>query len=675
MFFRFAAYIMNGQMKRNIGYILPGIMAAVLVCGCSSLIKAKRLEKKRPTAEISLPRHENFTPAPGTAQDTLKRDTLRVTNLEGREMIVMHAVRDEEGNMVASQVLNSAKVTARFRNVAERHGKVDVSFRVTVPAELLDSKWQLRYTPTMYILDDSLKLDKVLITGAGYRKRQYRGYQQYERFLARIISDTTLFIRRRELEIFLRRNIPGIYAFRSDSSFVSDEKFLSAFGVSEEDAVKHYTDMLAKRRNQRRISLKDKKFHQYVKSPIMSEGIRLDSVITGADGDCIYDYTQTVRTRARLKKVGIVLDGEIFEQDRSLCEVARSDLLTFYISSLSTLADESEHYITKIVERRAEFHDSYAVRFRAGDWKVVPDLGENGSVISRIRTRLTDLLQNPEFETDSVTIAAGASPEGSAKSNLILSGRRSESIKEFFRSYAERVADSLRREESVVLDYSDGKTSVGRPARREGLRFAAARIGEDWARLDRLVEEDCLMSEEQKQEYARLSEIPDKDLREKKMSGCGWYRHVREELYPQLRRVDFCFHVHRRGMVKDTIHTTMLDTLYMSGVAAIKDRDYKRAIEILRPYNDYNTAVAYCAADYNHSALAILRSCPQDARVHYMMALLSGRLGDEKAAVEHYVQSCRLDRKYIHRGNLDPEIYSLIKKYDLGKLLEENEEF
>ena len=52
--------------------------------------------------------------------DNAVRDTTLVTSDEGP--IIMNAVRDEDGNMVATDVLEAASVTARFRNVAERGG-------------------------------------------------------------------------------------------------------------------------------------------------------------------------------------------------------------------------------------------------------------------------------------------------------------------------------------------------------------------------------------------------------------------------------------------------------------------------------------------------------------------------------------------------------------------------
>ena len=209
--------------------------------------------------------------------------------------------------MVATDVIKAAKVTARFRNVAERHGKIDIGFQVIVPRTMLDSKWQLRFYPVLYILGDSTDLEHVIITGKGYRKEQLKGYQQYSKFLKSIISDTTKFINEFQLEIFIKRNIPAIYKYKQDSSYVSDEQFSSEYGVTQKDALEHYTKKFLIRRNDRKKANKHKIFEKYVKVPIVSEGIKLDTVIQNDDGDFIYDYIQTVNTRPGLRKADIVI--------------------------------------------------------------------------------------------------------------------------------------------------------------------------------------------------------------------------------------------------------------------------------------------------------------------------------------------------------------------------------
>jgi len=118
-------------------------------------------------------------------------------------------------------------------------------------------------------------------------------------------------------------------------------------------------------------------------------------------------------------------------------------------------------------------------------------------------------------------------------------------------------------------------------------------------------------------------------------------------------------------MIKDTVHTTELDSVYMRGVEALKERDYKLAVTLLRPYNCFNTAVAYVCMDYNRSALEILQGLPRDARRDYMLAVVYSRLGDERLAVQYFLNSVEQDEAMRMRGNLDPEISSLIKRYGL----------
>ena len=119
-------------------------------------------------------------------------------------------------------------------------------------------------------------------------------------------------------------------------------------------------------------------------------------------------------------------------------------------------------------------------------------------------------------------------------------------------------------------------------------------------------------------------------------------------------------------MIKDTVHTTVEDSVYMAGVQAIKDRDYEKALEYLTPYQDYNTAIAYVALDRNLSALSILEKCPESARTDYMLAIVHSRLADERKAVQCYLRACEADPSLVFRGNLDPEISTLVAKYKLN---------
>ena len=646
------------------GTVITLAAAALLLFSCGVSRKAQSLARGDVSATLKLRDEEPLLPEM-EALRSHRRDTIRVTGLNGEEMFLMNAVQDEDGEMVAHDVIDAAVVTARFRNVAERHGKVDLEFQIIVPEAMQDSRWQLRFYPDMYVLGDSIRLEPVVITGRDYRKAQLKGYQQYERFLASIVSDTTRFINVWQLELFLQRNIPEVYGFRSDSTEVSDEQFASVYGITEQQAVDHYTNKIAKRWNNRKKSLRDRMYRKYIKVPIVTEGIRLDTVIRDVNGDFIYNYVQTISTRPKLRKVDIVLSGEVWESDRKVYLMSRSEPLTFYISSLSSFVDGKERYLTRIIERRAQANTACYVDFASGSSEVDISLSNNRDEIGRIRGNLAQLIEDTVYDLDSIVVTASASPEGSARANRSLAQRRSESVCRFFEGYIRHYRDSLDREAGFSIG-EDGEVVHG--VHRPDIRFIARNGGENWKMLDALIRKDSTVTDAQKEEYTRLrASAADLDALEEGLRRQPYYRYLREQVYPRLRTVRFDFHLHRKGMVKDTVHTTELDTTYMLGVQAIRDRDYERAVTYLRTYADYNTAVAYCALDYNASALSILETLEPTAEVLYMRAVVYTRLGRVQEAVQCYVNSCELNPAYIHRGNLDPEIAALIKTYDLNR--------
>ena len=651
---------MYSSMNRKI-VIIRGLVALTglaLTASCSSQRKLAAIKSGDPSASIVLGK-DVYVPEVKEAK-TL-RDTLRIKDDDGREFLLMKAIRDEaSGDMVATETLDAARVTARFRNIAERHGKLDLAFQIIVPAAMQDSKWQLRFYPDMYILGDVERLDPVLITGNSYDKARLRGYQQYNRLLSRIVSDTTRFVNMRALEIFLRRNIPQIYAFKTDSTYVSDEQFYSMYGVSEQEAVEHYTRKIARSLNDRRKRKLDEMYRKYVR--VFTESIRLDTVMVGKNGDFIYNYVQTISTRPRLRKVDITLSGEIYEAGDKLYDIPEGSPLTFYISSVSGLADQTEHYMTKVIERHADASTTSRIDFRVGKSDIDLEMGDNRRELGRIRRTLAALLENDTFLMDSIIVTASASPEGRESLNWRLSRSRSESISRYLDDQIRVLQDSIDRAQGYRYD------EAGRRIRAEHVRipFISRYRGENWDRLDVLVDEDTYLTEGDKSRYALLARVPDLDGREALLGRERFYPYLRDRLYPRLRTVAFDFHLHRKDMVKDTIHTTVLDSTYMRGVRALLNMDYDGALALLRPYDDFNTAIAYMGLDRNQSAMAILSRLKPTAAVNYLMAILHARQGDEQEAVDRFLRACRQEPSYVHRGNLDPEISHLIKAYKLN---------
>lgn len=657
------------------------VVVCLLISGCGTSRKVERMQERQMRAEIGMVEDEiagragndgeKISPRtsfgrndnkamPGQAGhdgrgDNAVRDTTLVTSSEGP--IIMNAVRDEDGNMVATDVIQAASVTARFRNVAERGGKVNIEFMVTVPKDMMDPQWQLRFYPRMYVLEDTLGLDPILITGQEYRNEQMRGYRRYEKFLQSIVTDSMEFVNMRLLEIFIERNIPALYAFRTDSTFVSDADFASAFGVTEQQAVEHYTNKQAKSANERRKARKEERFRHYVKVPI-EQGFRLDTVIREINGDFRYVYSHTLASRPRLRKVDVVLSGAIYKEDVKIYDIPECESLTYYISSLSAFVDGTERYMTKVIERKVSANTACYVEFEHDRYEVDESLGYNRDEIGRIKKNLSALIDNDEFEMDSIVVTASSSPEGTVAYNTRLTQRRSEAVAEYFRRFIDEYRDSVKADEGFAVDMTgDPRSEPGMTGER--ILFVARNDAENWRMLDVLVAEDTVMSYEEKIAYINACEVADLDVREEVLQKLGCYRHLREKVYPRLRTVKFDFYLHRKDMQKDTVHTTVIDSTYMAGVQAIRDREYETAVTLLRPYQDYNAAVAFCALDYNASALAILERLHRTDQVNYMLAIVYSRLGEIEKAVRCYEEACRQNPGFVHRGNLDPEISRL----------------
>ena len=611
------------------------IVMLVTACMFLSCSPGRRIQKIR-SGEIMIGLSVPAEPPVEEEEDvSVTIDSIRGSLSDGP--IIMNAIRDSEtGEMVASDVIVASKVTARFRNVAERAGYVTIGFDITVPAAMADSRWQLKVRPKMRIQSDTLALDPVYITGSGYRAAQLRGYERYRAFLATIITDTADFVHLHQLEVFLQRHFPETYAMKNDSSLISEPLAANLFGVTQREALRHYTSHLRRSINERRKARADRMYSRYVKDPIVTEGIRLDTVLVGADGDFIYCYEHTFRSRPHLRKVMIALDGDLYEMGERLTELPFPDELTFYISSLSSLADLTPRYRMTIVERMVYDNTKALIDFEVGKSVVDTLLGDNASELLRVRRCIENVLDRDDLELDSLVVVASCSPEGSFESNRRLSEARSRAILEYIGVY---VPDEWR--DSLV----------------------ASSLPENWSQLALLVENDTVISPHARKNIcAMIGSMANPDRTERELAKMPDYRYMREKLYPQLRSVKFDFYLHRRGMQKDTIHTTEIDSVYMAGVQALTDLDYKRAVGILRPYDDYNAALAFMSADYNHSALDVLgRLDDHNPKVCYLKAMVLARLGQLEEAMKYFDLCIAYDPYMEHRANLDPEMHELVK--------------
>ena len=604
------------------------VMAVLLAVSCTHYRNLRQIQDSNLRLGLSVPEALPEQPA---MDDSLAYDaTISVDD----GPIIMNAIKDTEtGEMVATDIIRASSVTARFRNVAERGGYVTIGFDVTVPEQMSASRWKLRIDPLMQISKDTVLLEPIFITGTRYRKGQMRGYERYQAFIESIITDPSVFIDKRQLEIFLKRHFPQTYAMKADTSFITEPQEENLFGVRQQDALEHYTYRLMLLRNEKRKKNADKAYRRFVKDPIIKEGVRLDTVLSSV-GIFTYRYSHTFKSIPGLRKTIVTLIGNLYEKGEKIASVPMSDSLTFYVSSMSALCDDKVRYRTIIKERRVNDNTRAFVDFAQGS-----ALSQNASELRRIRKCISDVASHGDLVLDSLVVHASSSLEGDAGFNRRLSESRSRAICRYLEGY-------------VPAEWKDSLRSSS--------------MSENWDRFRLLIQNDTVLSADVRKRILKIADYNgDPDCAEGRLSRLPQYRYLREKIYPKLRTVSFNIYLHRAGMVKDTVWTSEIDTIYMSGLAALKDLDYNRAVTLLRSYKDYNAALALASAGYNHTSLDILSNLEEsNPKVCYLKAVLLSRIERYSDALSAFRKAVELDPAMVHRANLDPEMTVVRQKFN-----------
>ena len=141
----------------------------------------------------------------------------------------------------------------------------------------------------------------------------------------------------------------------------------------------------------------------------------------------------------------------------------------------------------------------------------------------------------------------------------------------------------------------------------------------------------------------------------------GFSRSAETSSWRPVRTVKLRCHLRRVGTVKDTIHTTDLDTAYLRGRQLLEKRKYAQALYVLHDYRDRNTAIALLSLGQDREALRILEALPATAISEYLRAIACSRLGRKAEGRRHFLEACRRDERMEYRAALDPEIDELLK--------------
>lgn len=373
-------------------------------------------------------------------------------------------------------------------------------------------------------------------------------------------------------------------------------------------------------------------FERFVKHPY-PQGVRLDSIVEGAH-DLSYYYSQEVPTRSEGKTMLLTLHGAVVALDGSRYDLPPLDTLRYHISSMLSFADTTTRYMTKIIKKYAVVNDRNYLSFRVNDTRIIDTLGDNAAQLDRIESLMEELVEQREFHVDSIVLTASASPEGGYAQNERLARGRAAALKQ-------RLGRRFGQQVDTLL--------------------CVRWVAEDWDELARLIAADGTIAERD----AILSlfrTVGNLDRREAELRRRfpKQYRDIRERLYPLLRAVNFKYDLRRVGMVKDTIHTTVPDTLYARGVELLNEREYNGALRILRPYEDRNTAVAMLSLGHDEQAYEVLCRLKEEATVEYLKAVACARMGRVEEGKAAFRRACELQPNFEYRGNLDPEIRELI---------------
>ena len=668
---------------------------SILVFSCTSPLVSV-LEKENERVKLSqVSRKET---------NARRMDTSRVYSAETEKMLKEKYTTYDKDEVTGENIMNislaDVTIVAKSRNIPERAGKISLDFKVEVPASLINNKWQIRLTPYADKNGRIIEFDKILLSGAQFIKQQTKGYQMYQNFINSIIPDSAymqylfdskgyqkaLFdieeqfyyswqkdllsqqrfvdwrsIRNKRHLLFnglMERNrstvnpkswkkvLPQYWLERDLSeapgrwnNYLSPEYKLEQKTITAEDSIeisKRFFDYKRMMENERKKALIDDKYKEYIRFP--RESCKLDTVIQVGD-KFEYYYSQKIDADEAIKKINVMINGEVIALDESRYKLPQTDTLTYYISSMVQFLDRSPKYKRIIASRHAQTNMTAYITYGVGSTKFIESIGKNKAEIDRVLETLHSLTYSGELVLDSVNMIATASPEGDNFANKKLSGLRANELKQYL---MKRTDDT----ESLAL-------------------FKPYALGEDWDKLTELIRMDANIRN-RSEILAAISSTGSNDLKESLLRKYPDYPYIRKELYPQLRAVNFKFHLHRKEMIKDTIHTSVIDTAYMDAIKLLENRKYSAALATLDEYRDYNTGVCLMSLGYDQRAIEVLQGLPQNDNTYYLLAILYVREKRIKEAVEAFEKACQLEPSKWYRGQLDPEINQIITDFKLN---------
>lgn len=250
--------------------------------------------------------------------------------------------------------------------------------------------------------------------------------------------------------------------------------------------------------------------------------------------------------------------------------------------------DRTPRYVTRVIEKYAVVKARNYLCFRLGDACIIDTLGDNGEQLAHIETLMERLISQAEFYVDSIILSASASPEGRMQTNERLARERAFALKKYLTERFGKETDTL-----ITVRW----------------------IAEDWPELSARIRTDRkITNRDAILKLIAAERNPDRREQTIRQRFPKDYAYIKSAIYPQLRAVNFKYDLRRKGMIKDTIHTTEPDTLYAEGIRLLEQRHYAEAVRILGPYEDINSAIAMLSAGSGKKAYDILSQIKRSTR-------------------------------------------------------------
>lgn len=510
-----------------------------------------------------------------------KLSNIQTFTEKGKKISYARTEKDSTGNKRITVQLSNVTVVARSKSVPERNGKINLDFVVKVPRDLLSTNWMAAITPFVFKGERKVQLRDIAMNGQSFIEYQKKGSQIYN-------------LLQRRYELF------------------------------------------------KRDSLRIGSYYNYKYNlKVTNSGARLDTIIKKPTGFEYY-YTQQIKADDDSKKINLCLAGRVFAIDKSTYTMPVSDTISYVVSSMVQFLDLAPHFKRVIIERKATSSMKSFITFPSGGKDVDEKLAENLTEIQKVQDMISKITSTGDFLIDSISLNAGCSPEGSFKTNVVLSKERSISLRNYLRDKLKAVTGI----DTMLIAHANG---------------------ENWQELNNLISSSSVYQKQNILSVIGTKANPDEKefiLRNKYPES---YKDIVTRFYPRLRAVDFTFFVHRKGMIKDTIHTTEPDTIYAHAIELMQNRKYSKALQILNEYQDWNMGICLMSLGYDEKAYELFKQQSISANSEYLLAILAARLGKEKEAYERYIHSCKMDESKRWRGALDPEINNIINKYNLSQ--------